>query len=144
MAPAPGFVSRRRMRNPGHRARIIVVAPGSTLQLWAEAQSRSSPQLRVQVMRQFCSLALLLIVAMPLSSQDPPDYRSRTIYFLLTDRFHPHQPYNPYEVSTSGLWARTSALCVNPQTAAISPEEVNCSRLFRRSLRICSNSHWVP
>lgn len=47
-------------------------------------------------MRQLCSLALLLLVAMPLSSQDLPDYRSRTIYFLLTDRFHPHQPYNPY------------------------------------------------
>ncbi len=24
------------------------------------------------------------------------DYRSRTIYFLLADRFHPHQPYDPY------------------------------------------------
>jgi cyclomaltodextrin glucanotransferase len=24
------------------------------------------------------------------------DYRSRTIYFLLADRFNPHQPYNPY------------------------------------------------
>ena len=47
-------------------------------------------------MRQLCSLAVLLIIAMPLSSQDLPDYRSRTIYFLLTDRFHPHQPYNPY------------------------------------------------
>jgi cyclomaltodextrin glucanotransferase len=50
----------------------------------------------VKVMRQLCSLALLLLAAMPLSSQDLPDYRSRTIYFLLTDRFHPHQPYNPY------------------------------------------------
>ena len=47
-------------------------------------------------MRQLCSLAVLFIVALPLSSQDMPDYRSRTIYFLLTDRFHPHQPYNPY------------------------------------------------
>lgn len=24
------------------------------------------------------------------------DYRARTIYFLITDRFHPHQPYSPY------------------------------------------------
>ena len=24
------------------------------------------------------------------------DYRSRTIYFLMTDRFNPHQPYSPY------------------------------------------------
>ena len=47
-------------------------------------------------MRQLCLLAVLFILAMPLSSQDVPDYRSRTIYFLLTDRFHPHQPYNPY------------------------------------------------
>ena len=29
-------------------------------------------------------------------AQQPIDYRSRTIYFLVTDRFHPHQPYNPY------------------------------------------------
>jgi cyclomaltodextrin glucanotransferase len=28
--------------------------------------------------------------------QDPTDYRSRTIYFLMTDRFNPHQPYAPY------------------------------------------------
>jgi cyclomaltodextrin glucanotransferase len=47
-------------------------------------------------MRQLCFLAVLLIAAIPLSSQDLPDYRSRTIYFLLTDRFHPHQPYDPY------------------------------------------------
>lgn len=47
-------------------------------------------------MRQLCFLAVLVIFAMPVSSQDMPDYRSRTIYFLLTDRFHPHQPYNPY------------------------------------------------
>ncbi|MFL6352009.1 MAG: alpha-amylase family glycosyl hydrolase [Bryobacteraceae bacterium] len=29
-------------------------------------------------------------------SQKPTDYRSRTIYFLLADRFNPHQPYAPY------------------------------------------------
>ena len=27
---------------------------------------------------------------------DSSDYRSRTIYFALIDRFHPHDPYNPY------------------------------------------------
>src|SRR5438094_966960 len=33
------------------------------------------------------------------SSDDSPgstDYRSRTIYFLLADRFHAHEPYQPY------------------------------------------------
>lgn len=29
-------------------------------------------------------------------SQAPADYRSRTIYFLMADRFNPHQPYAPY------------------------------------------------
>jgi glycosidase len=29
-------------------------------------------------------------------SRGPNDYRSRTIYFLMADRFNPHQPYNPY------------------------------------------------
>jgi cyclomaltodextrin glucanotransferase len=28
--------------------------------------------------------------------QSPTDYRSRTIYFLMADRFSPHQPYSPY------------------------------------------------
>jgi cyclomaltodextrin glucanotransferase len=28
--------------------------------------------------------------------QTEPDYRSRTIYFLLADRFNPHNPYDPY------------------------------------------------
>ncbi|HEX4169536.1 MAG TPA: alpha-amylase family glycosyl hydrolase [Bryobacteraceae bacterium] len=52
-------------------------------------------------------LALLLLCGcftatpaqLPLTSPDAstaPDYRSRTIYFLMTDRFHPHQPYAPY------------------------------------------------
>ena len=34
-------------------------------------------------------------VAIP-EPDSPSDYRARTIYFLLTDRFHPHQPYSPY------------------------------------------------
>src|SRR3954454_4823342 len=29
-------------------------------------------------------------------SQGSKDYRSRTIYFLMADRFNPHQPYAPY------------------------------------------------
>jgi glycosidase len=29
-------------------------------------------------------------------SSHQTDYRSRTIYFLITDRFHPHEPYAPY------------------------------------------------
>jgi hypothetical protein len=28
--------------------------------------------------------------------QTERDYRSRTIYFLLADRFNPHHPYDPY------------------------------------------------
>jgi cyclomaltodextrin glucanotransferase len=45
------------------------------------------------------TILLLLSAAAPLRvvGQAPsPDYRSRTIYFLLTDRFYPHQPYDPY------------------------------------------------
>ena len=30
------------------------------------------------------------------AAQTEPDYRSRTIYFLLADRFNPHHPYDPY------------------------------------------------
>src|ERR1051325_2229181 len=30
------------------------------------------------------------------ATQSEPDYRSRTIYFLLADRFNPHHPYDPY------------------------------------------------
>ena len=29
-------------------------------------------------------------------TDESSDYRSRTIYFALIDRFHPHDPYNPY------------------------------------------------
>ncbi len=43
-------------------------------------------------------LALLLGVWLTAAGAGQPiaDYRARTIYFLLTDRFHPHQPYDPY------------------------------------------------
>ena len=39
---------------------------------------------------------LLSLWAISLVAQQPADYRSRTIYFIVTDRFHPHQPYSPY------------------------------------------------
>jgi glycosidase len=43
-------------------------------------------------------LAVFLLCFSCLSAlaQQPADYRSRTIYFIVTDRFHPHQPYSPY------------------------------------------------
>src|SRR5215467_6143786 len=53
-------------------------------------------------------LATLLSTVIPVASfihiaktataatQTEPDYRSRTIYFLLADRFNPHHPYDPY------------------------------------------------
>ena len=42
----------------------------------------------------WCCLAGYPSHAQPPSSET--DYRSRTIYFLLPDRFNPHQPYAPY------------------------------------------------
>jgi hypothetical protein len=42
----------------------------------------------------FC--VLLVLSSISVLAQQPVDYRSRTIYFIVTDRFHPHQPYNPY------------------------------------------------
>jgi cyclomaltodextrin glucanotransferase len=47
-------------------------------------------------------VGLLLAVAVMLAgggtagAQAGPDYRARTIYFLVADRFHPHQPFAPY------------------------------------------------
>ncbi len=53
-------------------------------------------------------IAILVIAAAGAAAQDtgsqqsnpdsssPRDYRSRTIYFLITDRFHAHEPYRPY------------------------------------------------
>jgi hypothetical protein len=44
-------------------------------------------------------LALALLAAVPLprgGAQWPTDYRARTIYFLVVDRFHAHAPYHPY------------------------------------------------
>jgi cyclomaltodextrin glucanotransferase len=41
-----------------------------------------------------CPILLLLVTALP--AQNVADYRSRTIYFIVADRFHPHEPYDPY------------------------------------------------
>lgn len=41
-------------------------------------------------------LIILLLLAGSTFAQNPRDYRSRTIYFLATDRFHASEPYNPY------------------------------------------------
>ena len=54
------------------------------------------------------AIAILIVAIIPIATlthvaktatatpQTQPDYRSRTIYFLLADRFNPHHPYNPY------------------------------------------------
>jgi hypothetical protein len=40
---------------------------------------------------------LTFLLLMPIAdAQQSPDYRSRTIYFIVTDRFYLHQPYAPY------------------------------------------------
>lgn len=45
----------------------------------------------------FSSVLAGAVLAQQLSDDETPrDYRSRTIYFLMTDRFHPHEPYSPY------------------------------------------------
>jgi cyclomaltodextrin glucanotransferase len=43
-----------------------------------------------------CFTAIAAEAQMPDARDIQPDYRARTIYFLMTDRFNPHQPYNPY------------------------------------------------
>ena len=51
------------------------------------------------------AIAILIVAIIPVAAlthlptaaaQTEPDYRSRTIYFLLADRFNPQHPYNPY------------------------------------------------
>ncbi|MBV9268007.1 MAG: hypothetical protein JO061_17695, partial [Acidobacteriaceae bacterium] len=44
----------------------------------------------------FPVLALCLGNAIVQAQQPTSDYRSRTIYFLMADRFNPHQTYDPY------------------------------------------------
>ena len=47
-------------------------------------------------MKAILSLFALLLVAEPAHAEEMKDYRARTIYFLLIDRFNPHTPYSPY------------------------------------------------
>jgi glycosidase len=47
-------------------------------------------------MAKFLLSAVLFFSSIPTWAQQPVDYRSRTIYFIVTDRFHPRQPYDPY------------------------------------------------
>lgn len=42
------------------------------------------------------SMVLALLSILPAAQAQSTDYRSRTIYFLLTDRFSAHQPFTPY------------------------------------------------
>src|SRR5690349_5202045 len=37
-----------------------------------------------------------MIAALPARAAQEPDYRSRTLYFLMADRFHAHEPWAPY------------------------------------------------
>jgi cyclomaltodextrin glucanotransferase len=46
--------------------------------------------------KQAFSVFFLCLLGISALAQLPTDYRSRTIYFIVTDRFHPHQPYSPY------------------------------------------------
>ena len=49
-------------------------------------------------MRKCLSILLFVVVGFSgiASRTVDPDYRSRTIYFVLADRFNPHHPYDPY------------------------------------------------
>ena len=60
----------------------------------------------------FCCLGGPRAAAQQLTSesQHSADYRSRTIYFLMADRFHPHQPYAPY-VDPEHPFATNSVNC---------------------------------
>ncbi len=69
--------------------------------------------LRVSVlMLALCSLAGKLVNGKEAAaeSRPPTDYRARTIYFLMTDRFNPHQPYSPY-VDPEHPFATNSVNC---------------------------------
>jgi cyclomaltodextrin glucanotransferase len=41
-------------------------------------------------------LLALLFLAVPIVAPCAADYRARTVYFLMADRFHAHSPYDPY------------------------------------------------
>jgi cyclomaltodextrin glucanotransferase len=47
-------------------------------------------------MKAIASLFALLLVAATAHTEGIKDYRARTVYFLLTDRFNPQTPYSPY------------------------------------------------
>jgi hypothetical protein len=48
------------------------------------------------IARSLCLVAVLLVGAWSAAAEATQDYRNRTIYFIVTDRFHPRQPYDPY------------------------------------------------
>ena len=47
-------------------------------------------------MKAILSLFALLLAAASAHAEGIKDYRARTVYFLLTDRFNPRTPYSPY------------------------------------------------
>ena len=47
-------------------------------------------------MKTFFTVLLFFALSIPLCAQQAIDYRSRTVYFIVTDRFHAHGPYKPY------------------------------------------------
>ncbi|MBV8358841.1 MAG: hypothetical protein JO189_13020, partial [Deltaproteobacteria bacterium] len=51
---------------------------------------------RREVMKAIASLFALFLVAASSHAEGINDYRARSIYCLLTDRFNPHMPYSPY------------------------------------------------
>ena len=38
----------------------------------------------------------MIAYAAPALGNESGDYRSRTIYFIVTDRFSPHEPFSPF------------------------------------------------
>lgn len=67
-------------------SRLFAPACGMTCKLLSE----------VAMAKLVLSVLFLCVSSISLWAQQPVDYRSRTIYFMVTDRFHPHQPYSPY------------------------------------------------
>jgi len=54
---------------------------------------------RMRICSGLLSAGFVLVLSVGAGQPQPSaseDYRARTIYFLLADRFHPHQPYSPY------------------------------------------------
>jgi cyclomaltodextrin glucanotransferase len=49
-----------------------------------------------EVMKVIALLFALFLAAASSHAEGISDYRARTIYFLLTDRFNTQTPYNPY------------------------------------------------